>query len=73
MSLDNVLAVAGAALGLLFAQWSGRLLVALLSTDTQSVALDIRVNSTVMAYTAALAIWSAMPSGRVESGRPEST
>ena len=55
-----LLAVAGAALGLLFAQWSSRLLVALLSSSTNTVGLDIRLNTSVLLYTAGLAVLTTL-------------
>src|SRR5947209_15533132 len=44
-----VLSAAGAALGLLIAQWGSRLLVAQLSTQTSRVFLDLSIDSRVLA------------------------
>jgi predicted permease len=55
-----LLAFGGAALGLLFAQWSSRLFVALLSSSEDAITLDIRLNSSVLLYTAALAVFTTL-------------
>ncbi len=55
-----LLAVVGATLGLLLAQWSGQLLVALLSSSTNPVSLDVRVNSSILLYAAGLAVLTTL-------------
>jgi len=45
-------AVAGAALGALFAQWSSRLLVGFLSSTNNHVFLDLAIDARVLAFTA---------------------
>jgi predicted lysophospholipase L1 biosynthesis ABC-type transport system permease subunit len=51
-----VLAAAGAFLGLLFAHWSSRVLLTLLSSSTNPVMVDLRLNANVLLYTAGLAV-----------------
>jgi predicted permease len=48
-----VLAVIGAAFGLLFAAWASRALVAQLSTSTRRIVLDLSLDWRVLAFTAA--------------------
>lgn len=55
-----VVAVAGAALALVFAQWSGGFLVAQLNTWRGAVFLDLSLDWRVLAFTAALACLSAI-------------
>jgi putative ABC transport system permease protein len=55
-----VLALAGAALGMLFAQWGARLLVGFLSLSDNKVFLDLNVDSRVLAFTAGVAILTAL-------------
>ena len=47
-------AVAGAALGALFAQWSSRLLVGFLSSTNNQVFLDLAIDARVLAFTASV-------------------
>jgi predicted permease len=55
MLTENLLlASGGAALGILFAHWSSRLLVALLSSSSRALALDVRLNGSVLLYTSGL-------------------
>ena len=58
-----IVAVAGAAVGLVFASWSSTLLVRQLSTWQSTVSLDLALDWRVLAYTAALACLSALAAG----------
>src|SRR5688572_31484853 len=58
-----IVAIAGAALGLLFARWSGALLVHQLSTWEGDVALALALDWRVLAFTLALAVASAIVAG----------
>ena len=58
-----IVAVAGAAFGLVFAKWSSALLVQQLSTWQTTVSLDLALDWRVLAFTAALASLSAMAAG----------
>jgi len=55
-----LLAGAGALLGLVFARWGSRLLVRQLSTTTNNVMLDLTLDWRVLAFTAAVAITTAV-------------
>ena len=55
-----VLSLAGAALGILFAQWGARLLVGLLSLDDNQVFLDLSIDLRVLAFTAGVSIFTAL-------------
>ena len=50
-----LLALSGAALGILFAQWGSRLLVGLLSNSNNPVSLDLTLNTRVLGFTIAVA------------------
>jgi len=50
-----VLSLAGALLGVVFAQWGSRLLVAMLSTKNSPVFLDLTLNTHVLGFTIAVA------------------
>lgn len=63
------LAVAGATLGLVFARWATRLLVAQLNTSTTPVALDLSLDWRVLAFTAATMAATAMAFGIVPALR----
>ena len=71
-----IVAVTGAAVGLVFASWSSALLVRQLSTWQSMVSLDLALDLRVLAFTAALACLSALIAGvapalglkRVEAG-----
>ena len=71
-----IVAVTGAAVGLVFASWSSALLVRQLSTWQSMVSLDLALDWRVLAFTAALACLSALIAGvapalglkRVEAG-----
>ncbi len=58
-----IVAMAGAALGLIFASWSGALLVRQLTTWESNVALDLVLDWRVLGFTAALACASAIVAG----------
>ena len=58
-----IMAVAGAALGLVFAKWSSALLVQQLSTWESTVSLDLALDWRVLGFTAALACLSAIIAG----------
>ena len=58
-----IVSAAGAALGLVFALWSSRLLVRQLSTWQSTVSLDLGLDSRVLAFTAGLACLSALVAG----------
>ena len=58
-----ILAVTGAAVGLVFASWSSALLVQQLSTWQSTVSLDLALDWRVLAFTAALACLSALVAG----------
>ena len=51
-----LLSLMGAALGVLFAMWGSRLLVQLMSTSGDAVALDLSINGSVLAFTACIAL-----------------
>jgi putative ABC transport system permease protein len=58
-----IVAVGGAAFGLMFAKWSSGLLVRQLSTWQSTVSLDLALDWRVLAFTAALACLSAITAG----------
>jgi len=58
-----IVAIAGAALGLMFASWSGALLVRQLGTWEGRVSLDLGLDWRVLGFTAALACASAIVAG----------
>jgi putative ABC transport system permease protein len=58
-----VLAAAGAILGLVFARWASRLIVAQLSTSGTSVALNLSLDWRVLAFTAAVMVATAIVFG----------
>jgi predicted permease len=55
-----ILAGAGAALGIVVAQWGSRLLVSQLSTQTNTVFLDLALDWRVLAFTSAVTIVTAL-------------
>ncbi len=55
-----VLALTGAALGILFAQWGARLLVSLLSLGGSTVFLDLAIDWRVLAFTGGVSILTAL-------------
>ena len=58
-----IVAVTGAMFGLVFASWSGALLVQQLSTWQNTVSLDLALDWRVLAFTGALACLSAITAG----------
>jgi predicted permease len=64
-----VIATAGAALGLLFANWGARLLVRELSSYGAPISLDVGLDWRVVAFTAAVAIATVMLFGTVPALR----
>jgi predicted permease len=60
-----IVAVTGAAFGLMFAKWSSALLVQQLSTWRNTVSLDLALDWRVLGFTAALACLSAITAGVV--------
>ena len=64
-----VLSAAGAVLGLLFAAWGSRALVAQLSTQVTRVALDLPLDWRVMGFTAAVTIATALLFGTAPAFR----
>jgi predicted permease len=58
-----IVAMAGAALGLVFARWSGALLVGQLSTWERDVSLELALDWRVLGFSMALACASAMIAG----------
>jgi len=64
-----LLAVAGAGLGMLFAQWGSRLLVGLLSSSGQPVFLDLAVDACVLAFTVGVSAASAILFGLAPAWR----
>jgi putative ABC transport system permease protein len=64
-----VLSSVGAALGLLFASWFSRALVAQLSTATNRVSLDLSIDWRLLTFTAAIAIATAILFGTLPAWR----
>ena len=64
-----VLSLAGAALGILFAQWGARLLVGFLSFGENKVFLDLSIDSRVLAFTAGVSILTALIFGLAPAWR----
>jgi putative ABC transport system permease protein len=64
-----VLALTGAALGILFAQWGTRLLVGFLSLGSNKVFLDLTLDSRVLAFTAGVAIVTGLLFGLAPAWR----
>src|SRR5206468_727050 len=64
-----VLSAAGAALGLLFAVWGSRALVAQLSTQVNRVILDMPLDWRVMAFTASVTVATALLFGTAPAFR----
>jgi predicted permease len=64
-----VLSVGGALLGLLFATWGSRLLVAQLSTQVSRVVLDLSLDWRVLAFTAAVTTVTALLFGTAPAFR----
>jgi predicted permease len=64
-----LLSFAGAALGVVFAQWGTRLLVSLLSTSRSSVFLDLSLDGRMLAFTAGVAILTGLLFGLAPAWR----
>jgi putative ABC transport system permease protein len=64
-----LLSAAGAALGLLFAQWGGRLLVQQLTTYEETVLLDLSIDWRVLGFTAIVTVTTALLFGVVPAFR----
>jgi predicted permease len=64
-----LLSLAGAALGLLLAQWGSRVLVQVLSTTSNPVALDTGVDLRMLAFTAAVAALTVLLFGLLPAFR----
>jgi putative ABC transport system permease protein len=64
-----LLSLAGAALGVLFAQWGSRLLVGLLATKGNQVSLNLALNTSVLLFTAAVAIATGLLFGMAPAWR----
>ena len=60
LSESLLLAGMGAALGLVFAHWGGRLLVRQLSSSTSTVFLDLSLDWRVLAFTTGIAVTTAL-------------
>jgi predicted permease len=58
-----IVAIAGAALGLVFARWSGALLLRQLSTWEENVSLELALDWRVLGFSAAIACASAIVAG----------
>jgi len=64
-----LLAAAGAALGILFAQWGSRLLVGLLSSAGQQVFLDLTMDARVLGFTVGVSALAAILFGLAPAWR----
>ena len=64
-----VLSASGAALGVAFAWWGSRLIVAQLSTTTNRVFLDVGIDWRILAFTSAIAVGTALLFGTVPAMR----
>ena len=64
-----LLSITGALVGLLFASWGSRLLVRQLSTSTTNVFLDLSLDWRILAFTAAVAIATAVLFGMMPALR----
>jgi predicted permease len=64
-----LLALAGAGLGMLFAQWGSRLLVGFLSSSNSPVYLDLTVNGRVLGFTIGVAIATGLLFGLAPAWR----
>jgi predicted permease len=58
-----VYAAAGAGLGLLFATWGGRTLLALLTQGRDPLPIDVRLDAGVLAFTAAVSLLTTLVAG----------
>jgi predicted permease len=66
---SGVISLAGALLGLVFARWGAALLVRTISTDDTPIALDIGIDWTILAFTALVAMTTALLFGTVPALR----
>ena len=64
-----MLSLAGAALGMLFARWGSRLLVAGMSTRNDPIALDLHADPSVLAFTLFVALATGIAFGIVPAWR----
>ena len=64
-----VLSLCGAALGVVFAQWGTRLIVAMLSTSRSSIFLDLAIDARMLAFTAAVAVLTGVLFGLAPAWR----
>jgi predicted lysophospholipase L1 biosynthesis ABC-type transport system permease subunit len=64
-----VLSLTGGALGILFAQWSTRLLVGFLSSGWNKAYLDLSIDSRMLAFTAGVAILTGLLFGLAPAWR----
>jgi predicted permease len=64
-----LLSLSGAALGLLFARWGSRLLIAQLSSEDNAIALDVGLDWVVLSFTVAVAAGTALLFGIVPALR----
>ncbi|HET7584726.1 MAG TPA: ABC transporter permease [Gemmatimonadaceae bacterium] len=64
-----LLATLGAVLGVAFAHWAARLLVGLLATPQNFLWLDLTIDARVLAFTAAVAVGSALLFGCIPAWR----
>jgi predicted permease len=61
--------LAGAALGVVFAQWGTRLMVGFLSTSRNTITLDLSIDGRMLAFTAAVAIFTGLLFGLAPAWR----
>jgi predicted permease len=64
-----LLSLTGAALGILFAHWGARLLVAFISSGQNAVFLDLSIDTRVLAFTAGVAILTGLLFGLAPAWR----
>jgi predicted permease len=64
-----VVALLGATLGTLFAQWAARLLAGFISLGRQSVSLDLAIDGRVLGFTIAVAVGTALLFGLLPAWR----
>ncbi len=69
MTESLLLAVTGAAAGVLFSRWASRLLVSFLSTGRRQVWLDLSIDGRVLAFTAGVAVATGVLFGLVPAWR----
>ncbi len=64
-----VLSLVGAALGLVFAQWGTRLLVALMATPSEPISLDLAADARVLVFTIVAAVATGIAFGTIPAWR----